>query len=508
MPLPRPLKPDEVRIAWQIGELSYKLRNHQKKTRLEGLKVHGTSLKWYLEANRRYGKSTLFLLMLTEDAIKHPGSEYGFFAPVKEGLKDYVGDFGMMDTPIGQVFSDCPDDLRPTLDATLSLEFPNGSRILFRGSNNKQHRVRRGKAYRRVAIDECRDVDELQTLIDSVVIPSLFSVDGRLMMSSTPADADDHELKTYRDDAERNGWLSKSNIYECGRYDPLDFPAARIEQWRKETKDPIAWQREYECKWVKDPTKTVVPEWDDVHAIETAPRDEVFAFYHKYAALDSGVTDKTAGLLAYYDFRKATLVVESEFTLQDSEVRTDRIAREFKAAEILLGYQLKHKREEVQKLPVNERVYRRVADNNNLILVNDLNALYDLDFFPTRKDELAAMINLTREWVKDGKIKVLRSCPELLGCLRNAVWDKKREKLAKSKVFGHFDALMALVYLVRNVDTVTNPVPKFFGKSYDTHAIPQGANRPDTQADRLAAIFGKTTPRDQARADFARGRIE
>lgn len=508
MPAPSPLSPEETRIAWQIGELAYKLRNHQKKTRLECLKIHQTSIKWYLEANRRYGKSTEFLVMLTEDAIKNPGSEYGFFAPVKEGLGDYIGDFDKPDTPIGQVFGDCPDDLRPYLDATLCLVFPNGSRILFRGSNNKQHRVRRGKTYRKVAIDECRDVDELQTLIDSVIIPSLFSVDGRLMMGSTPADTDDHDLKSYRDDAERNGWLSYANIYDCGRYDPLDFPAHRIGQWRKETKDPIAWLREYETKWVKDPSKTAIPEWEDVHMVTKAPRDEVFGFYHKYAALDSGVTDKTAGLLGYYDFRKATLFIEDEFNLQGSEVRTDRIAQEFKTKEKSLGYQPTHDRDELRRLPVNEKVYRRVADNNNLILVNDLNSLYDLDFFPTRKDELPAMINLTREWVKDGRIKVSQNCVELLGCLRNAIWDKKREKLAKSKVFGHFDALMALVYLVRNVDVVTNPVPKHFGKNYATHAIPQGANRPDTSADRLASIFNKSTPRDRARADFAKGRIE
>ncbi len=504
-----PLDDEETRYAWTLGELAYKLRNHQKKTRLECLEIHKTSVKWYLEANRRYGKSTEFLVMLTEDAIKTPGAEYGFFAPVKEGLGDYIGDFDKPDTPIGQVFSDCPLDLRPVLDATLCLVFPNGSRILFRGSNNKQHRVRRGKTYRKVAIDECRDVDELQTLIDSVIIPSLFSVDGRLMMGSTPADTDDHDLKSYRDDAERNGWLSYANIYDCARYDPRDFPEARIAQWKAETKDPIAWLREYETKWVKDPAKTVVPEWDEVHAIQEAPRDEVFAFYHKYDGLDSGVSDKTVGILGFYNFREARLYIEDEFVLQGSEVRTDRIAAEFKAKEKALGYQVEHDKAKTRHIPPNEKVYRRVADNDNLILINDLNALYDLDFFATRKDDLAAQVNVVREWVKDGKIKVSQNCQELIGCLRNAIWDKKREKLAKSKVYGHFDALMALVYLVRNVDNQTNPVPVHFGKSWATHGgVPLNANVPQTAGDRLAAVFKVRTDRDVARAEFARGRTE
>jgi hypothetical protein len=66
---------------------------------------------------------------------------------------------------------------------------------------------------------------------------------------------------------------------------------------------------------------------------------------------------------------------------------------------------------------------------------------------------------------------------------------------------------MALVYLVRNVDTTTNPVPKHFGKSWATHAI--GHERPEvpTAAHELARIFNVKTERDSARDDFARGRI-
>jgi hypothetical protein len=509
--IPAPLlSPEETRFAWQVGELGYRLRNIQKKARQAWLKAAPVFLKFYLECTRRLGKSTYGLIWLTEDCIKNPGGISAFFAPVKEGLRDYIGDFNKPDTPLGQAFKDCPEDLRPTLDATLTLNFPNGSKIIFRGSNNQQHRIRRGSAFRRVYVDEARDVDDLDNLVDSVIVPSLFSTLGRLMIGSTPADTEDHPLFAIKQAAEREGWYFHCSIYDAGRYDPEEFPADRIAMWKKETKDPVAWSREYEALWVKDPTKTVIPEWEDVHAIAEAPHDEVFAFYHKYAALDSGVTDKTAGLLGFYSFREARLYIEDEFTLQDSEVRTDRIAQLFKTKEKELGYQAIHDRKDPKYagLPVNEKVYRRVADNNNLILVNDLNSLYDLDFYPTRKDELAAMINLTREWVKDGKIKVSQNCQELLGCLRNAIWDKKREKLAKSKVYGHFDALMALVYLVRNVDTVSNPVPKYFGKTYETHAIPQGANRPETQADRLAAIFGKRTNRDLARENFAKGRIE
>jgi len=506
-PPPSILSPDDTRFAWEQGELGYRLRNIQKKIRKEQIRAHATFLKFYIECTRRLGKSTYGLLWLSEDCIKNPGGVSAFFAPVKDGLRDFIGDFDKPDTPIGQAFKDCPEDLRPTLDASLTLNFPNGSKIIFRGSNNQTHRTKRGGAFRRVVVDEGRDVDDLDNLIDSVVIPSLFSTEGRVCISSTPADTEDHPLHAIMQAAKKEGWYFHCTIYDAQRYDPADFPPSRIALFKSETKDPIAWQREYLALWVKDPTKIIIPEWRDEFVRAVAP-DEFFQFYHKYSALDSGVTDKTAGLLGYYDFKQAKLFIEDEFFLQGEEVRTDRIAQLFKDKEKALGYQKIHDRKDpaYRSLAVNEKVYRRVADNNNLILVNDLNSLHGLDFFPTSKDELAAMINFCREWVNSGRIIVAPRCKELLGCLSNAVWDKKREKLAKSKIFGHFDALMALVYMVRNVDASTNPIPKHFGKSFATHAIPMNAeNRPQTQADNLARIFNVRTDRDQARSNFVKG---
>ena len=466
------------------------------------MRVASTFLKFYIECCRRFGKSTYGLIWLTEDAIKNPGSVSAFFAPVKEGLKDYILPI------IAQTYSDCPDDLRPTLDASLTLTYPNGSRIVFRGSNNQQHRVRRGNAFRRVFIDEARDVDDLDNLLESVVIPSLFSTEGRVLISSTPADNEDHPLRAIMQTAQREGWYFHFDINDAHDYDPEEFPTTRIEQWERETTDKSAWQREYLALWVKDPSKVVIPEWSDVY-IQTIPHDEYFPYYHKYSALDSGVADKTAGLLGYYDFKQAKLIIEDEFWLHDSDVRTDKIAELFKTKEQELGYQYIHDRNNpaYRNLQMHERVYRRIADNDNLILINDLNAIHGMDFAPTRKDELWAQINKVREWVKDGRIIIDKRCQELIGCLRNAVKDKTREKIAKSKIYGHFDALMALVYLLRNVDTGTNPIPKYYGKTWATHAqVPEDASKPQRVGDVLARSFQVVTAGDKARSDFINGK--
>lgn len=407
-----------------------------------------------------------------------------------------------------KVFSDCPEDIKPVLDAHLTLNFRNGSSVIFRGSNNQQHRVRRGNDLQIAAIDEARDVDDLDSLIDSVVIPSLFTTSGRLIISSTPADTDDHPLHAIKQAAEREGWISHYTIYDAHKTDPIDFPIDRIEQWKKETTDVTAWEREYMAKWVKDPTKIIIPEWNDTF-VQGLEHDEYFQHYQKYSALDSGVRDKTVGIFGYYNFHMAKLIIESEMVLKDAEVITSKMADIIKATERQLGYQVIHdtKDPKYKMLSLHEKVYRRVADNDNLILINDLNSLHDLNFYATRKDELPAMINLTREWVKDGRIIIDKSCKELLGCLNNAIWDKNKKELARSKIYGHFDALMALVYLVRNVDTQTNPIPKYFNKSYVTHAIPMIPYNQQTSAHALANAFTVKTDRDEARNGFIRGRV-
>lgn len=494
------LTPNQKRIAWTQGKLVYKLRNIQQIIREHWLKASEKHLKYVLDCTRRLGKSTFLLLLETEFCLRYPRTRAGFYAPVKEGLKDYI------EPIVEDVFNDCPEDLRPKLDSSMTLRFKNGSRVIFRGSNMKQYRVKRGNDLHLAAIDEARDVDDLDNLIDSVIIPSLFSGSGRLLISSTPADTDDHPLKAYRDEAERDGCLSHYTIYDAHDKDPDVFPMERIEFFKSETKDPIAWQREYMAQWVKDPSKAIVAEWEKRY-IQHVERDEYFPYYHKYSALDSGVQHKTAGIFAYYDFLKAKLIIEDEFTLQGSEVRTDRIAQLIKQKEYDLGYQLLHDRKDdkYKALQIQEKVYRRIADNNNKILINDLNSIHGLDFIPTSKDELPAMINKLRLWVKDGRIIVSPRCSEIAGCLENAIWNKNKDDMEVSKVYGHFDALAALIYMVRNIDTVSNPIPKYFNKSWATHAIPPVPQMPNTSAYNLSRILNAKTVRQQARTDFVRG---
>lgn len=166
--------------------------------------------------------------------------------------------------------------------------------------------------------------------------------------------------------------------------------------------------------------------------------------------------DKTACLFARYLFKDAKAYVERELVLEKPNFTTEKLAGDIKRICSELGYQ---------------KIYRAAADNNNPILIADLNSLHNLNFFPTTKDDLEAQVNDLRLWVGSGRLIVNPACRELIGCLKYGVWNDKRTAFDQSKNFGHFDALAALMYLVRNIDRTYNPIPATYGMTAESHAV-------------------------------------
>ena len=116
--------------------------------------------------------------------------------------------------------------------------------------------------------------------------------------------------------------------------------------------------------------------------------------------------------------------------------------------------------------------YIRVSDNNNLLLLNDLDTLHGLRFIPTRKDNKEAAVNQVKMKIADCDIIINPRCKVLIYHIKNAKWDKNRKSFVRSPDAGHYDALDALIYLVRNIVLGKNPYPKGYnGVSTNTHHI-------------------------------------
>lgn len=99
----------------------------------------------------------------------------------------------------------------------------------------------------------------------------------------------------------------------------------------------------------------------------------------------------------------------------------------------------------------------RVSDVDKQ-LIRDLDDHYGLEFLATSKEELVTMLRNLRNWVAEGRLWFARDAGPVIDHV-NAGKRDKRGKLAEHPVYGHFDALAALVYLVRKVESYTNLRP-------------------------------------------------
>jgi hypothetical protein len=169
-------------------------------------------------------------------------------------------------------------------------------------------------------------------------------------------------------------------------------------------------------------------------------------FMDYYVSMDIGFVDFTAILIGYWDFANAKLIIEDEIMIKGTKVTTRLISEAIKEREkAIMGWQ---------------KPYLRVADNNNLILLNELaQAPYNLTFMATAKDQKEAAINKVRLMVHSEQIIINPRCKNLLNQLRYATWNKHRSDFDRDPSNGHYDLLASLIYLVRNVHQTKNPYP-------------------------------------------------
>lgn len=466
-------KQKAINDAWSIGYLEYKLRDYQRSVYRQTWDwiLDPTCLTGCLNINRRFGKSTELNLIATEVAIKVPGAQIRAAAPTGLELRNIT-------IPImRKILSDCPPHLKPKWRSKEKMFlFPNGSEYHIAGANDGHADDLRGTACNLALVDEAGFIDELDYLVDDVLTPQTLDTGGTLLVSSTPPRSPAHDYVGLAEECKREGHYLHRDIYSMG----LD--QAVIDSYAKAAGgyESSTWKREYLALFVVDSELAIIPEWNAQWAF-LPERAGLYPYYHKYSALDLGVRDLTAGLHGYYDYLRADLVIEDEFRLSGAQMVTPTIAAKVRAHEEKLW-------------GPNPRVYRRVADNNNLQLVNDLNIVHSLGFFPTNKDELPAMVNKVKVFVGAGRVKVAPHCKNLLGCLETGVWKNEAyigREFGRSRAYGHFDHLAALTYLIRNLDVSTNPVPAGLGLDPQTQFILPGAlDRASDTAKVIKEMFG------------------
>ena len=448
------LTPQQKQIAishaWQRGRLEFLRRPHQKRLNLAWARGRKISRKFFGCCNRGYGKSTDLFIDGLEWAQQFVTDVY-FIAPVEKKLDDYL-------EPIRKkILRKAPRDFTYTYSASDNIfRFPNNSRVLVRGSNHQSYDDLRGGTCGLALIDEARGVDNLQDLIDNVMMPACGKaakenpLNGFMKVQSTPPPTTDHPLESYYQEAELGGYYFHSSIYEC------DYPPDIIEQLKREAggEKSMTWRIEYMAeRGLVDTTLKIIPEFDKtLNVVSRVELEEIkrrpeHQFYRWFEAVDIGTVDKQYLLGAFYSFLDATLYLDFERVSPKGETTKS------------FGDDLT-KIETDRK--ITGKVYLRVCDTNGAQLALDLLESHKIAFYPTDKGRLVEMVNKVCVYMGAVRIKIAEDLLFLIGSLYNCVWkDHLKKEFARSKTYGHGDAIATLIYMVRNL-VESNPIPNTF----------------------------------------------
>jgi hypothetical protein len=454
---------------WNLGDLRFKL--HATQRRIYDAIAQSPAKRHFLCCSRRLGKSFLLVCLAFERALKKPGTRVLFLAPWSKDAADIATDAA------AKIMADAPPELRPEYKAqNKELTFKNGSLIRFRGTNGEHAQFLRGSEAELVILDECGLMDDLKHVVNDIVEPMTLTVNGSVILATTPARTPGHESKIFCDEAFRQG---------CGHeFTLLDAPHLSEEQRARalaaagEAPEDVpsilagtvlpkttTGQREYFCKWVTDAATAVIPEFDDKAKAEIVKNHNRPPYFDAYVSIDPGFVDKTGILFGYWDSRYAKLVIEDEWV--KDHVGTKTIADAIKnKEEDLWGRKFK------PFLRVSDTDARLISD-----LIND----HGLWFTPSPKaDSKAAIWNL-RQMVANRSLVILPKCVNLIRQMQNAVWNRKATDFerdsSEDKIDGHYDLLAALKYLARVVNKERNPYPDWWAESYPTERDARRARR-------------------------------
>lgn len=461
---------------WRRGNLSWKFHAGQREINTFYNKMRGQL--FVCNISRQFGKTVYSVIKAIELAIQKPN------AIIRYGTAFLVDLLRFIIPAFKMVMQDCPESIKGQyLKKGSVFIFPNGSRIDLVGID-KNPDAMRGNSVDMFVIDEAGYVDRLEYLYNSVIVPSTtHRPDCKVLMVSSAPSTPDHEFKMFCDKADKEGAYVMLTIY-----DHPTITKETIERLANEVggKDTTTFRREFLCEFVTDSNLAIIPEWsngnlpDDKHKwIQDVPKDEFYSFYHKYDGMDIGYRDLTAVIFGYYHFKMAALVIEDEVQFHGPTETIKTMSAKIKQKETeLWGDQKPHK---------------RIADNNNLTLLNDMNVDYGIIFNATGKEALQAMVTDVRIMVNAGRVIVHPRCTKLIGCLRSGIWNAKKTIFNRSRDFGHFDHLAALIYLIRNLDLSTNPIPATYGLSHQTHWMKNLKNQQNVSQSmlNLAAAFPK-----------------
>lgn len=461
---------DEAKQAlWRKGILSWKL--HEAQLEMYDAVNNSTSSIFVINCGRQIGKSFFLCAFAIEKALKTPGIKICYVAPQAKMVKQII-------LPrIKEILKDCPRDMKPDYKVNEQIYvFPNGSEISIAGTDSERAENIRGRVFHWIICDEAGFMDKLDYVLSSILVPTISTTKGRIILSSTPPVSSDHAFVRLARDAEAGGYYVKKTVFE----NPL-IDKSQIEELKKLSggEESDAWHREYLAEFVTSQEYAIFPEATEEQMAKLVKEWPRPLYYDSYTSVDLGYTDNTGFLFAYWDFLNNKLIIEGEELY--NKPNSDQIAETVRVNEAALW----------TFNGTCKEPFKRIIDGND-ITISDINKPpHNLRFVKTRNDDPMSAVNEVRIMLQDGKIIFNPRCKRTILQVKSGVWDNQKKKFARSESQGHYDLIAALIYLVRNLAKSKNPYPPGLGLDISTmHFNPDILKGPKSNAvNQLTKVF-------------------
>lgn len=453
---------------WSDGDLDYILHDDLQ-TRCHRFTCNwkeshpNSALPIIWDMHRASGKTFMLCLMCAERGMRYPGQEIRFGAEtegkceqiVEPNFRKIFQEF----MPEGFIAEYRKDKASPYYELW-NPTWPEGSypsRIWIIGCRERAD-IHRGKRSHMVVLDECREIDEFEYVAKVVFGPHFATMENPVyIMSSTPPESMDHAWsRIYRTQAMEEGRYfcgpsRDHNGYEGNKDWSEEDDQRMLEVFR--SKESTDWKREMLCEHISDPTRLLIPEFDrKIHVRDSYERPE---FYIPVVVADGGYIDYFACLYGYVDFVHQKLIVEDSIiekrlNLGQIHQKTRKLAEDLYAEPMV---------DECGNMKMGFKVNpRRHADMKPVELA-ELDEVYHWPFVAADNHDPDSQIAALRDRMARNQIIILSKNEVLIRQLGNAIRDPKG-KLTRSEEYGHWDAVMALVYMARVAPWNVNPRPK------------------------------------------------
>lgn len=383
--------------------------------------------------SRRYGKSYLATVIAIEKCLTTPNATVIIAAPSNKHASNII-------VPIVKLISSrMPTGLLKQLKSQLRWQFTNGSQLILGGFDTASEGFR-GLAAHLVVVDEAQatNSDEFLYVSNSILLPTLLSTGGKMIIVYTPANTSDHTLHTHTEiQALANKALFSYNIHSC----PL-YTTQQIEEMCQAVggKDSLHWRREFLLEIVRDATSLCVPEFlEDKYTTQTKPTSKGLEYW--IAADIGGVQDLSAFQLYCYDWNTDKMIVLEEKTLPPNSSHPDIV-------------------KVIEELSLNKTIKHIIMDasgdtRSNLAVTYGLNITFP---YKPKNEDLHSRLAKLRLFLVSGKLVVHEDCSLLIATLRSAQFNTSRTDFERTQLLGHCDHLAALLYgfkhRIQSVDIV------------------------------------------------------